>query len=248
MIGYTSPEAVSPMSIIHVNHIQSNCRTRFSNLIDMTDVHTVNVAEKDNHFLSRALAAFAISALARVDDVIAANSVVDESQDDGIDAFYFDSSEHICYLVQSKFLKAGNGSIDVGSVLKFIQGINHFLEGTISALGPKMQVRGQEITSLLGDARATFVLVIAYTGRPDLSPEASKPLYELLAKLNEDEPWESLHTLKQKDLHRIVEQVALGDSVDLTVLLHEYGTIREPYKAFYGQVDVADIVSWGKFG
>ena len=58
----------------------------------------------------------------------------------------------------------------------------------------------------------------------------------------------SLEVLRQKELHGIVEQAALGASVDLTVMLHEYGIVREPYKAYYGQVDVADISTWGKFG
>ncbi len=53
-----------------------------------------------------------------------------------------------------------------------------------------------------------------------------------------------LVTLRQKELHGIVAQHALGESVDFTVMLHEYGPVREPYKAYYGQVDAADIVTW----
>ena len=185
------------MSIIHVNHIQSNCRSRFSSLIDISDVDNLPAADKDNHFLTRALSAFSIAALTRADDSVAAASVVDESQDDGIDGFYFDRSEHIGYLIQSKWCRNGTTTIDVAAVLKFIQGVNHFLEGDITKLGPKMQAKTQEIQDLLGDSRATFVLVITYTGRPDLSQEVQKPLDELLAKLNDDEPWVSLRVLKQ---------------------------------------------------
>jgi peptide deformylase len=235
------------MSIIHVNHIESNCRSRFGSLIDVSDVHTVDPSERDVHFLTRALAAFAVSALAKADDVAGAKSVVDESHDDGIDAFYFDSSNHVCYLVQSKWDKAGTGTIDVASVLKFVQGVNDFFESA-SSLGPKMQARNPEIQGVLGDSRATFVLVIAYTGKQGLSAEARKPLDLLLAKLNEDDPWVSLEVLKQKELHDVVEQLALGDSVDLTILLHEWGRVNDPYKCWYGQVDVSDIVPWGKFG
>jgi hypothetical protein len=44
--------------------------------------------EKEPHLLTRALAAFAVSAAAKIEDSLAAASVVDESKDDGIDAFY----------------------------------------------------------------------------------------------------------------------------------------------------------------
>ncbi len=31
-------------------------------------------------------------------------------------------------------------------------------------------------------------------------------------------------------------------------MLKEFGTVRDPYKAYYGQVDLKDIATWGKFG
>lgn len=249
MIGLAqSKGGYSVMSIIQVNHIQSNCKSRFSSSVDVSDVNTVVPEERENHFLTRALAAFSIAAVAKVDDAVAAGSVVDEPLDDGIDAFYFDRVEHVCYLVQSKWVKNGTSSVDVASVLKFVQGVNHFLEGKLDALGPKMQVRNQDIQDVLADSQATFVLAITYTGKPGLSSDAKRPLEQLLRELNDDGDLVSLQVLKQKELHDIVEQRALGASVDLTIMLHEFGIVREPYKAYYGQVDVSDIVSWGKFG
>jgi hypothetical protein len=236
------------MSIIQVNHIRSNCKTRFSTLVDISDITTIDPEEKEANFLSRALAAFAIAATAKIDDALAAQSVVDEFKDDGIDAFFFDRTEHIAYLVQSKWVKDGTKSIDVGSVHKFLQGVNHFLENKISLLGPKMQAKAQEIQDTLADAQTTFVLIIAYTGKPQLSAEAMVPINQLLGELNDDGAMVSLQVLKQKELHEIVERGALGSSVDLTIMLHEYGKVSEPYKAYYGQVDVSDITSWGKFG
>jgi len=236
------------MSIIQVNHIRSNCKSRFSTLVDISDITTTDPEEKEANFLSRALAAFAIAATAKIDDTIAAKSVVDEFHDDGIDAFFFDRTEHVAYLVQSKWVKEGTKSIDVGSIHKFLSGVNHFLEGGISLLGPKMQAKAQEIQDTLEDSQATFVLIIAYTGKPSLSAEAMVPINQLLAELNDDGDMVSLEVLKQKELHDTVERGALGSSVDLTIMLHEYGKVSEPYKAYYGQVDVSDITSWGKFG
>jgi len=214
----------------------------------MADVTTSDPDEKDVNLLTRALAAFCIAAVAKVDDTLAAQAVVDEYGDDGIDAFYFDRVEHVAYLLQSKWAKNGSGSIDVGAVLKFIKGVNHFLEGKISELGPKMQAKKQEIQDALDDSQVTFVLLIAYTGKSPISPDAMGPLNELLGDLNDDGDLVSLRVLKQKDLHDIVEERALGDSVDLAILLHEFGHIHAPYNAYYGQVDAMDIISWGQYG
>src|SRR5437660_6473679 len=111
----------------------------------MSDVTTQDAQEKDCNFLTRALAAFSMAALAKIEDNVAAKSLVDEYHDDGIDAFYFDRSEHVAYLVQSKWQRNGAGSLDLGSMLKFVDGINHFLEGKITQLGPKMRAKSQDI-------------------------------------------------------------------------------------------------------
>lgn len=236
------------MSIIQVGHIKKDCLARFSATIDMADVTTTDATQRESHFLSRALAAFAVAAVAKTDDVTGAKSVVDEFQDDGIDAFYFDRTEHIAYLVQSKWIADGNGSVDLGSVLKFIQGINHFLEDKISLLGPKMQAQAADIQDALSDSQVTFVLMVAYTGKQPLSVEVKAPLDTLLTELNDDGDLVTLRVLKQKELHDIVEQGAMGSSVDLAIMLHEFGKVTDPYTAYYGHVHVADLASWGKYG
>lgn len=238
----------NPMSIIQVNHIKSNCLARFSSLIDMSDVTAPNQDMRDDMLLTRSLVAFSIAALAKVDDSVAAASVVDEYGDDGIDGFYFDRVEHKVFLVQAKWIKSGTGSIDAGSALKFVQGINHFLEARVDMLGPKLQAKSADIQEALSDAQATFVLVAAYTGKPDLSTEVRQPIESLLQDLNDDGNFVSFEGMRQKELHSIVEQIALGDSIDLTIMLHEWGAVREGSKSYYGQVAVSDIVSWGQYG
>lgn len=214
----------------------------------MSDVDCKDPDQRDMKFLSRALAGFSIAALAKIDDSVAAQSVVDEYRDDGIDAFFFSPTEHVCYLVQSKWSKDGAGSIDLGSVLKFVQGVNHFLASKVADLGPKMQNRKREIESVTSDIQMRFVLVIAYSGTQPLSVEVRKPLDELLNTLNDGEDVVSLEVLKQKELLDVVRQRALGASVNLTILLKEWGKVSDPYKTYYGQLEVSDIAPWGKFG
>lgn len=248
MIRATPPEKVNRMSVIQVNHIEANCLSRFSLLMDMSDCATMPPDDKKIKFLSRSIGAFAIAALAKADDATACASVVDEYHDDGIDAFYYDRAEHIAYLAQSKWNVNGNGTVDVGSILKFTQGVNHILENKIELLGPKMQAKADDIRDALYDSQARFVLVVAYTGTQSLSAEVVAPLDTLIADLNDDAELVSLQIMRQKELHRIVELGAMGSPIDFDILLREWGKVANPYTVYYGHVDVTDLASWATFG
>ena len=104
------------------------------------------------------------------------------------------------------------------------------------------------IAEVLGDSRVTFRLVLAYTGQQPLSADAQHPLDEKVAALNDPTELVSLQVLRQEDLHKIVAKQALGETVNLQIMLKQYGTVREPYTAYYGQVDLKDIATWGKYG
>ena len=189
-----------------------------------------------------------VAELTDIDDQSAAASVVDCFGDNGIDALYFDAPERICYLVQSKWIKTGNGSVDLGSILKFKQGVHDFFQGNVDAFGPKMKKLRSLIDEVLADSRNTFTLVVAYTGLQPLAAEVQRPLDDLILALNDTTELVGLKVLKQGDLHAIVAQRALGETIDLQIMLKEWGTVREPYIAYYGQVDLKDIATWGKYG
>ncbi|HLW72122.1 MAG TPA: AIPR family protein [Candidatus Binataceae bacterium] len=236
------------MSILHIGHIKAALNVRFESLIDLSDLGpNCPSDERENFFLTRSLAAFAIAELAGVDDKIAAASVVDGSKDNGIDGFYFDNSEHVCYLVQSKWSKSGTNSIQVGEVHKFIQGVRDLLSASMDRFD-KLQKKQQDIDNALGDSTAKFVLVVAYTGEPALAPEAQSPLDDLLKQLNDVSDLINYKVLRQADLHAIVAEAAQGESIDLNIMLHEWGTLEEPYRAYYGQVLLEDIIKWKKYG
>ena len=236
------------MGTIHINHIKKALQTRFTPWIDMSDVSSkAPPEERDNQSLTRSLSAFAIAELAGIDDRIAASYVVDGSDDDGIDAFYFDASEHTCYLVQGKWDNSGKHSIAQGDALKFLKSVNHFLNSNLEHFG-KLKSKQHEIENVLSDSAATFVLVITYTGEPDLAPEVRAPINELLAAQNDVSELISYRVLRQGDLHAIVAKKAQGEAVNLEIALQEWGIVDEPFRAYYGQVHLEDIAKWKQHG
>jgi hypothetical protein len=145
-------------------------------------------------------------------------------------------------------VKNGVSTVDLGSVLKFIKGVNDFLSGDISLLGPKMQAKHQDVTDILDDSQVNFVLIIAYTGKQPLATEVRTPLDNAVRELNDDGEFVTVREFRQKELHDIVAQAALGDDVNLEVMLHDWGKYENPYKVYYGQASVSDITGWGKYG
>ncbi|HXC48267.1 MAG TPA: AIPR family protein [Candidatus Sulfotelmatobacter sp.] len=235
------------MAILHIGHIKAALKRRFDGLIDLSDVPNAKGDDLENFFLTRSLAAFVIAELARVDDKIAAKAIVDGSKDNGLDAFYFDSTERICYLVQSKWIHNGKGSIEVGEVHKFLQGVTDLLKSNLLAFD-KLRQKKAEIDAALTDSSARFILVTAYTGEQQLSVEALRPINDFLNEQNDPTELISFQPLHQADLHGVVARQAAGESVKLTVLLHEWGKVTEPFLAYYGMVDLQDIGTWKQFG
>jgi hypothetical protein len=201
-----------------------------------------------NFLLTRSLAAFTIAELAGINDQIAASCVVDGGGDNGIDAIYYDAAEKICWILQSKWVNSGNGSIEVGETQKFLQGVNDLLEGRFDRFNAKTKAKTDEIMSALEDAAAKFALVFAYTGQQPLSSEAWIPINDLLQSLNDPSEMVEVRVMSQAELHAAVAKGALGDTVNMEVMLHEYGKVSDPFVAYYGQMAVADIADWEKFG
>jgi hypothetical protein len=236
------------MAILHIGHIKAALQKRFDGQIDLSDLGpNTTAADRENFFLTRSLAAFLKAELAEIDDKIAAKAVVDGSRDNGIDAFYFDATERICYLVQSKWIHNGKGSIEVGEVHKFVQGVTDLLEAKLDHFD-KLKHKKPEIDAALTDSSATFVLVVVYTGEQSMSSDALRPIEDFLREQNDPTALISFKQLRQADLYAIVARQAIGESVKLTVLLHEWGKVTEPYPAYYGMVDLQDIETWRAFG
>jgi hypothetical protein len=183
------------MSVIHVGHIKTEVLGRFGGLIDLADVSNAPPDQKEMARLTRSLAAFVLAELGGLDDVGAAQGVTDGTGDNGIDAVYFDAAEKNCFLAQAKWISGGNGSIEVGDIHKFIQGVRDLLNNDLSKFNAKMQLHGQKVFAALSDSSARFTLVLAYTGEQSSSDPAERPLKDFLSEMNSPTEVMALRTL-----------------------------------------------------
>jgi hypothetical protein len=195
-------------------------------------------------FLTRALAAFAVSQIAEVPVEEVAGCVTDGQKDGGIDVIYFDPKDRTLYLGQTKWHEDGHGSIDLGSALKFIEGVRKVLDNDVGHMNDRIKTRKQDIERALFDANAKFVLVLAHTGQEPLSAEVEAPLNEYVSAQNDTSELMFLRVLTQPELHKAVAAGTAGAPITMEVQVAHWGQLKEPHHAIYGQVSAADVASW----
>jgi hypothetical protein len=233
------------MSKLHVTQIGGYLNAKLTGILDMSDyVSHSDPAQIQSAFLTRALTTLAISNLTEAKLETLAPSVTDGANDGGVDGIYFDPNEQTLYLVQTKWHSDGNGSIELGDALKFLDGVSKILNNELGGLNARIRARQADIQSALYDANAKFVLVIAHTGQQGLAPPISEALNSFVTSQNDTSEIMSLRILAQVDLHKAVSAGVAGAPIALEVHLTNWGQIREPHVAFYGQVCAADVARW----
>jgi hypothetical protein len=232
------------MSEIHVQQIRAYLTTSFQGLIDLSDSAGESHASQEAHFLSRALAAFSLVHTADIEPPLAAACVTDGGRDNGIDALHYDPVEKILYLVQSKWDHDGRGSLQRGEVQKFLTGVKDLINARFSRFNPKVQAKEGDVRAALESAQTRFILVAAYTGQEPLALEPQRDFDDFVKEMNDPTDVLQLRVLRQGTLHAAIARGARGSPINLEVVLQNWGQVREPYRAFYGQVAAADVAAW----
>jgi hypothetical protein len=233
------------MSEIHVRRIKSIIENEFSGLIDLSDLGDFPETEREKHFLTRAQSALALSQIAELNKETAALAVVDGFNDNGIDAIHFDDELGIMYVVQSKWDSTGNKSPDLGSIQKFIQGFKDLLSAKFDRFNDKLKSKQTKIEQALENPEVSFELVIVYTGSQPISETGKRALQDLLDEVNDVTDIITVKPYNQKELYTAISGGLERASITLdNVTLYEWGQIKDPYSAVYGQVSSAEIALW----
>lgn len=230
------------MGVLQVRQIKAFLESTFTSFIDMSDYVGKPPEQKEVAFLSRGQAALAIMHLSGVTADIAAKSVVDGYDDNGIDAVHYDPNEQILYMVQSKWDSDGAGTIDRGEAQKFIKGIEDLVQPRFDRFNARVRVKAKEINNALDNARTRCSLVFAYTGNQTLSSHVTSDMNDLLVRLNDTSEAFTLVPLSQKELHAAIS--SQGQSIDLEVMIYEWAKVADPINAFCGRVRAVDIARW----
>ncbi len=199
------------------------------------------VADQAAKQLSRAFSAFALHKLFDLTPQIAAAAVVDDFQDKGIDAIYYDAKSETLYLLQTKLKESEQFKQE--DALPFCEGIRLLLRQDFAHFNANFQNRKTDIETAL-DTCSHIKLVVPYTG-DGVSKTASDALQSLLDDEDLDE--ERLHNQVEyytaveitRDL--LAEQAYQPVHTDIALQKHE--KVETPRTTYYGVVRLSDLVA-----
>ncbi|GIE74188.1 putative abortive infection phage resistance protein [Actinoplanes philippinensis] len=233
------------MSKLHVRHVREALERSYQDLIDLSDVDKASEAQRSKNFLTRSLAAFGMERLAKLTPAEAAQTVVDGSGDNGIDAIYVDHAQSRMYLVQAKWDGNGTGTIGLGDSRNFVGGFNDLTNELYDRFNSKIQARWDELSRAVGEFGMKFTLAVVTTGSTELAKPVLEVYDDFLAEMNYGtEENADFEILGLQELHSSLARGTAGGSIDLDLTLENWGTINEPYEAYYGVVDASVIGEW----
>jgi hypothetical protein len=132
------------LSIVQVNQIKHHLKEQFDGLIDMSDSHQRG-ENLEKHFLTRALAAYSIKLFVEDDNETIGKLVTDGSNDNGLDAIYYNEKEQEIILVQSKWIDNGNGEPDLGEIKKFTDGVRDLISHKFHKFNKKLMTEKMKL-------------------------------------------------------------------------------------------------------
>lgn len=231
------------MSMIHVNQIKTHLKRVYEGIVDVNDAGQ-NAENRENCFLTRSLAAYAIQYFAEVTPDTASKSITDGPNDNGIDAIYFSERKRILYLVQSKWIHSGNGEPENGEVKKFIAGIRDLFDLSFDRFNEKVNKSKDVLKKAIGDPLTKYQIILTYTGINDLAEPSERDFKDFLSEMNDASEVVYFTLFNQRPLHNSLTRIVSGEPINITVGLKHWGRLLEPYKAYYGHVSGLEISSW----
>ncbi|MDP2308408.1 MAG: AIPR family protein [Pseudomonadota bacterium] len=229
------------MSDLHLRQLECVIRDSFVPHVDVSDIKKF---ADDGSALSRGLAAFTVSYLTGIDAAAGAAAVVDGFDDNGIDAVYFDATEPCLYLIQSKWQKSGKKGVQQGDITSFLNGFRDLVDGRFDRFNDRLQARQDEVLAALNTTECKYRLVFSHTSTQKLSVHAERAVADLLEEMNDISELVFFQTLSQLELYNAASRTFDSRPIDVEIMLQDWGLIEEPYKAYYGHVDVEQVAKW----
>ena len=232
------------MSKLHTRQVAHHLHEVFDASVDVSDRERDAPEERENHFLTRALAAFSIMTLAECDEIDAADAICDGYGDGGIDAVWFSEQSSHMILVQSKWKKSGGG-VDLAGTLRFKQGVEHLLEGEKAHFTEQNVLsRWDKIQDVIATPSVRVDLVLATTAN-NVSSEITTEMTEYCHKVN-DGVAETLRfrSFNLSEVHNTIIKTKEGAPIDGDLLLQDWGKLSDPHTAYYGKISATALAQF----
>lgn len=232
---------------LRVRQVGTRLRELFEEYLDLEDI-SEHDAERDQKILTRCLAAFAVAKVTGCSNPEAAAAVWDGSDDNGIDAAFFDENNNIVVVAQSKWIQAGAGEPSADEVGTFINGVEDLIENRIDNFAERLKGRVETIGDALMRPGTTVQIELISTGSSALAKHAMRNVDRLLDSLNgEGSEEENIASFECSGLSGVFDSVtdvgSLG-KVDVEATFQNWSKISEPHESYFGIIDGYQLKTW----
>ena len=235
------------MSQLKVNQIKTKLLAMFEPHLNLGDISNTD-KEREQKVLSRCLAAMAIYLQAACTEKEAGAAVWDGSDDNGIDAAYYDQAESRVIFVQSKWINKGSGEPDAKEIATFVKGVKDAVEQDESDFHPRLYAQLKDIFLRLGSPGTSVHLVLVTTGASHLAKHGTSHLNGLLAELNgnDPEPIASEEVMGLSEVYSGLAHDPLQGNVSLDATILDWSYVATPHPAYFGIIDGLQLKHWWK--
>ena len=230
---------------IQVNRVAGKLKKIFNGKIDLSDVSEDN---KENTFLSRALALYGIimNTGCTADEV--QDALTDGYHDNGIDAVFCDENQKTMYLIQSKWSVKGTHSITIGDTHAFIDGVIKIINGDFYGFNSKFEHLKDSINKAILSTDYRIKAIIIYTSNQPFSHECKDVIDRFVHNANDGVEIISYSVVQLKDVyHSLADQTNTSITIS-NICLQDYGILERNEKeiGYYGKLPVSVIANWWK--
>jgi hypothetical protein len=199
-----------------------------------------SAADQRTKNLSRAFSAFALRGLCDITAQKAAQAVVDDYDDKGLDVVYYHGATETLYLVQGKFKKSETFGQD--EALAFSQGVRKIIKEDFDGFNQNVLSRRVEIEDAVADC-SEIKLVIAHIGS-GVSQHAKDAMAELLADEADEErlckPWIDFDAARVMDA---IHASQAAKKIDGELGLLKCQKVETPKLTYFGLIEIGALVA-----
>ncbi len=233
------------MTQLKVKQIRQRLMSLFETHLDLTDLSATD-PDRDTKVLSRCVAALAVYLRAGCTEKEAAASVWDGSDDNGIDAAYYDASESRVLIVQAKWISKGAGEPDAADVGTFTKGVKDAIEQDRADFHKRLQLKLTDVFARLSAPGTSVHLIVISTGASKLAPHGTSRLDKLMSELNgsDPEPIAAYEVMGLSEVYAGLASDSLSGSLTVDAQLLDWSYVSSPYPAYFGIVDGLQLKTW----
>lgn len=238
------------MSELKVRQIRQKLLELFEPYLDLSDLKSSD-PQREVKVLSRCLAALAVYLAAGCSEADAAAAVWDGSDDNGIDAAYFDPSDSQVLLVQAKWINKGSSEPDASDIGTFTKGVRDVVEQDQTAFDDRLAHKVADIFNRLHTPGTSVRMILISTGASCLARHGQSRIDSLLLELNgsDPDPIAFSQVIGLTEIYKALASDLDSKAVDIEATILDWSFISQPYKAYYGIIDGLQLKTlWSQHG